>query len=82
MTWTKLKSNALCFRGNKVSSRGRKSHMQSTACNTLEQNLPLFCKKGTTHIISILQENQDGGSVLHTVKALRGRISHTYIGYS
>ena len=36
---------------------------------------PLFCKKGTIHKISILQEKQEGGSVLRMSNALRGRIS-------
>jgi hypothetical protein len=43
---------------------------------------PYFVKRGTTHKISVLQEKQDGSSILHMTNALRGRISSTYIGYS
>jgi hypothetical protein len=32
--------------------------------------LPLFCKKGTTHKISVLQEKQGGGTVVHVTDAL------------
>jgi hypothetical protein len=35
----------------------------------------LFCKKGTTHKISVLQKKQESGSVLRIKNALSGRIS-------
>ena len=35
-------------------------------CTVLKITTPLFCKKGTTHTISILEQKQEGGSVLHT----------------
>jgi hypothetical protein len=35
---------------------------------------PLFCKKGAPHKITILQEKQEGGSVLHMTNALRCRV--------
>jgi hypothetical protein len=43
---------------------------------------PLFCKKGTTHKISILQDKQEGGSILDMTNRLRGRMSPTCLGYS
>jgi len=39
-------------------------------------------KKGTTQKISILQEKQESGSVLHMTNAVTGRIYPTYTGYS
>jgi hypothetical protein len=36
---------------------------------------PLFCKKGTTHNISILQDKQDVVFVLHVTNALRRGIT-------
>jgi hypothetical protein len=36
---------------------------------------PLFCKKGTTNKISILQEKEEGGSDLHMTNTLRSRLS-------
>jgi len=35
----------------------------------------LFCIKGTTNKTSVLQDKQEGGSVLHMTDTLRGRIS-------
>jgi hypothetical protein len=43
---------------------------------------PYFCKNGTTHKISVLQEKQGGGSVLRMKNALRGRTTPIYLGYS
>jgi hypothetical protein len=43
---------------------------------------PYFCKKGTTHKISIVQQKQEGGSILHMTGALTGRMSHTHLDYS
>jgi hypothetical protein len=40
---------------------------------------PLFCKNGTTHQISVLQENQEDGSVKRTTNALEGRIPLTIL---
>jgi hypothetical protein len=42
----------------------------------------ILCEKRTTQKISILQENQEGGSVLRTTNAVRGKISHILAGYS
>jgi hypothetical protein len=33
---------------------------------------PLFCKKGVTHKISVLQEKQESTTVLRMANALRG----------
>jgi hypothetical protein len=42
----------------------------------LRQHIALiFFGNGTTHIISVLQEKQELGSVLHTTNDLRGSIS-------
>jgi hypothetical protein len=57
----------------------RRSERYSVANKVI---FPLFCKKGTTHKISILQEKQESGSVLHMANALRGKISPTHLGYS
>jgi len=43
--------------------------------------LPLFCKKGTTHKIPVLQK-KNWSSILHVTDALRGRITITFLGYS
>jgi hypothetical protein len=42
----------------------------------------LFCKKRTTHKISVLQQKLEGGTVLQTTNALTGRISSNCLGYS
>jgi len=44
--------------------------------------LSLFWKMATTHKIIILQEKQEGGSILHLANAFRVRISPTCLGYS
>jgi hypothetical protein len=49
---------------------------------TLYSVSPLFCKKMTTHEISVLQERQEGGCVSHMTDDFRGRISATDPGYS
>ena len=41
----------------------------------------LFCKTGTAHKISFLQEEQEGGSISHMTNALRCRIPPTYLRY-
>jgi hypothetical protein len=41
---------------------------------------PYFVKKVTTQKI-IIQERQEGGSILHLSNAKGGRISPTYLGY-
>ena len=43
---------------------------------------PYFFKKGTTHKISVLQKNREGGATVQTTNALTGRISSTCLGYS
>jgi nitrogen fixation protein len=41
-----------------------------------------FVKKETAHKISVLQEKQEGGSVLRMTNAFIVRLSRTYLGYS
>jgi hypothetical protein len=34
------------------------------------KTLPVFCKNGTTHKISVLQEKQEGGTIVRMTVAL------------
>ena len=43
----------------------------------VNMKMPPFINKGTTHKLSVLQEKQGGGSVLHMTNDVRGRISLT-----
>jgi len=45
-------------------------------------NIFPLSKNGTTQKISILQEKQESGSVLHLKNAVTGKVHPTYTGYS